>query len=166
MSRIGVTVDGEPHIVEIDLRTETGPERTVVVDGVAVRVSLPERSADDPLEWMVIDGRPYEVVVDPSLRWIRSSSGLHRLEVRDLESGAVPPESGDGRVKAPIPGRIVRVSVREGETVVPGQTLLVLEAMKMENPIPAPRGGVVKRVAAHPGQKVVLGELLAEIDPG
>lgn len=162
LARIGVTIDGHPHLVEIDLR-QSGPERTVVVDGEAVHVSLPEGEADEPLEWLVIEGRPYEVVVDPNLRWVRAATGLHQLEVRDVAAAVVRPASGDGRVKAPIPGLIARVLAEPGAPVEAGQTLVVLEAMKMENPIGAPRKGVVSEVAVRPGQRVTQGELLVEV---
>ncbi len=162
LARIGVTVDGQPHLVEIDLR-QTGPERSVVVDGEEVRVSLPAGPSDDPLEWIVIEGRPYEVVVDPNMRWVRAATGLHRLEVRDVGAPVVRPASGDGRVKAPIPGLIARVLVEPGARVEAGQTVVVLEAMKMENPIGAPLAGVVREVAVKPGQRVAQGELLVEV---
>lgn len=165
MAKIAVTVDGHPHIVEIDLRRQAGPERVVVVDGREARVGVSESKDDDPLEWVVVDGRPYEVVVGDGLRWIRAESGLHQLEVRDLEATVARPKSGDGRVKAPIPGLIARVLVEPKARVAAGQPLVVLEAMKMENPIAAPAGGVVASVAVRQGQKVAQGELLAEIAP-
>lgn len=162
LAKIGVTIDGHPHIVELDLRP-TGPERTVMVDGKPLSVSLPAAEGDDPLEWLVIDGRPYEVVVDPNLHWVRAATGLHQLEVRDVGSAVSRPASGDGRVKAPIPGLISRVLVEPGAKVDAGQTLVVLEAMKMENPIGAARGGLVREVAVKPGQRVSQGELLVEV---
>jgi biotin carboxyl carrier protein len=66
-------------------------------------------------------------------------------------------------VKAPIPGLITRVFVEPGATVQAGQRLLVLEAMKMENEVRAPRGGVVQQVNVHPGQSVNLSEVMVEI---
>ncbi len=162
MAKLGVTIDGQPHIVEIDPRGG-GPERTLVVDGHEVTVSVPDAPGGDPLEWIVIEGRPYEVVVDPGLRWVRAATGLHHLEVRDLGDAVPRPASGDGRVKAPIPGLIARVLVEPGERVEAGQPLLVLEAMKMENPIGAPMAGLVREVAVKAGQRVTLGELLAEV---
>jgi biotin carboxyl carrier protein len=64
-----------------------------------------------------------------------------------------------------MPGRVVEVSVAEGQTVAAGGILLVLEAMKMQNEIRASRGGVVARVAVAAGQAVDRGALLAAIAP-
>ncbi len=65
---------------------------------------------------------------------------------------------------APMPGTVVKVSVREGETVEAGQTLLVLEAMKMEHSIQAPHNGTVRRLPFGPGDQVQSGAVLAELE--
>jgi 3-methylcrotonyl-CoA carboxylase alpha subunit len=72
---------------------------------------------------------------------------------------------GGGVIRALMPGRIVRVMVRKGETVRKGTTLLVLEAMKMENDIQAPVDGVVEKVLVEAGQVVEGGAELAHIAP-
>lgn len=64
---------------------------------------------------------------------------------------------------APIPGAITEVFVKEGDTVIYGQTLVTLEAMKMLNPLRAPRAGVVKKVYVEVGQVVKSREALVEI---
>jgi 3-methylcrotonyl-CoA carboxylase alpha subunit len=63
-------------------------------------------------------------------------------------------------VRAIIPGRVVAVSVAEGDAVEAGQQLLVIEAMKMQNELRSPRAGVVERIAAGVGQAVDLGAVL------
>lgn len=72
--------------------------------------------------------------------------------------------SGDN-VKAPIPGRIVEVKVKEGDLVSAGDTLVVLEAMKMENLLTAPAGGRIRLVRAQSGTQVKANEVLVEIEP-
>jgi biotin carboxyl carrier protein len=136
---------------------------TATVDSQALQVAL--SCVDDPeqLEWFVIEGRSHEIVVDRDLRWLRSNSGLHHVEVRDLETTVARPVSADGRVKAPIPGLITRVLISAGDQVEAGQPILVLEAMKMENEIRAPRAGIVSRLDIAQGQGVTLHEVLAEI---
>jgi biotin carboxyl carrier protein len=103
-------------------------------------------------------------MIDPDLAWIRSAWGIHSLEVQDTETSLPRPVAGDGRVKAPIPGRIARVCVAAGDEVELGDPLLVLEAMKMENEIRAPLSGRVKALKVAPGQRVALHELLAEVE--
>ncbi len=65
-----------------------------------------------------------------------------------------------GAVRAPLPGTILQVAVRPGDTVSLGQTLLVLEAMKMENEIKAPAEGLVAEVPVSQGDSVNAGDLL------
>lgn len=161
MTKLAVTIDGHTHEVEFHL---TGAALQVTVDGTPAQVALPDwDAAFKPMEWMLVDGRSYEIVFDPELGWLRGYGGLHHLEVRDLEAGAARPRSADGRVKAPIPGHIKRLFVAPGQTIEAGQPLLILEAMKMENEIRAPRAGTIASVHVVAGQGVTLGELLVEV---
>jgi acyl-CoA carboxylase subunit alpha len=77
-----------------------------------------------------------------------------------------PQEAEPGSLAAPMPGVVARVAVAEGDTVQTGQTLLWLEAMKMEHQLTAPVTGVVTAVHAVPGAQVVLGEVLLVIEEG
>ena len=70
------------------------------------------------------------------------------------------PAAGGGTIVAPMPGTVLRVAVNSGDTVVKGQTLLVLEAMKMENEIMAPADGVVQEVNVTQGVSVNAGDIL------
>ena len=70
---------------------------------------------------------------------------------------------GDGILKAPMPGLVVRILVEEGAAVQAGQALMVLEAMKMENQLKAAVAGTVNRVMAKPGDKVEKGAPLLEL---
>jgi acetyl-CoA/propionyl-CoA/long-chain acyl-CoA carboxylase, biotin carboxylase, biotin carboxyl carrier protein len=72
--------------------------------------------------------------------------------------------AGDGTVSAPMQGTIVKVLVAQGDAVEPGQALLVLEAMKMENHINAERGGTVKEVRVTAGDTVGTGDVLIVIE--
>ena len=105
----------------------------------------------------------------------RSESGLvlnvdgelYELGVREamldaMEQGlrATGPAGGHFNLKSPIPGLVKNVLVKEGDEVAAGQTLVVLEAMKMENEITAPHNSSVESIAAQPGQAVAAGALL------
>jgi biotin carboxyl carrier protein len=63
-----------------------------------------------------------------------------------------------------MPGKVVRVLVTVGQNVQAGEGIVVVEAMKMENELRAPRGGVVREIAARPGLSVELGAVLAVVD--
>ncbi|NJE61110.1 pyruvate/oxaloacetate carboxyltransferase [Thermococcus sp. 21S7] len=75
-----------------------------------------------------------------------------------------PAPFGEGAVTAPMPGRVLRILVKEGEEVKTGQGLLVLEAMKMENEVSAPKDGVVKRILVKEGDTVDTGQTLMELE--
>lgn len=75
-----------------------------------------------------------------------------------------PAAAGEGVVTAPMPGKILKILVKEGEQVKTGQGLLILEAMKMENEIPAPKDGVVKKILVKEGDTVNTGDPLIEIE--
>jgi biotin carboxyl carrier protein len=70
-----------------------------------------------------------------------------------------------GQLKAPMPGKIVAVSVTVGDMVDHGQPVVILEAMKMENELKAPVGGRINKVSAVVGSSVEKNELLIEIEP-
>jgi biotin carboxyl carrier protein len=71
-----------------------------------------------------------------------------------------------GQLVALMSGTVVKVNVSEGDSVLPGQTLAVMEAMKMEHAVQAGTAGVVRRVLCQPGQRVSAGELLIEVGAG
>ncbi len=71
---------------------------------------------------------------------------------------------GDSLVKAPIPGKVLSIKVREGDHVDYGQTLLIFEAMKMENEVKAPKAGVVKKIYVSEGANFNTGDPLIEIE--
>lgn len=130
----------------------------------AVQVMIPQDGATpEALSWMVIDGRPYEIELDPELRWVASGAKRQHLEIKDLEDIRVHAIRGNGRVKAPIPGQITRLFVSPDQIVEVDQPLCVLEAMKMENEIRAPVAGRVSALPVAVGHIVSRGQLLVEI---
>jgi biotin carboxyl carrier protein len=92
---------------------------------------------------------------------IRQSSAFARP--RTTVAGAAR-AGGPQRIVAPMPGKIVRVLVARGDEVAPRQGLVVVEAMKMENELRAPRAGCVQEVAVTEGQSVEAGALLVVVE--
>ncbi|HRD46441.1 MAG TPA: biotin/lipoyl-binding protein, partial [Caulobacter sp.] len=88
----------------------------------------------------------------------------HSIEFRRLPPTAAGGEDTDGAVISPMPGKIVSVSVKAGDTVTKGQTLLVLEAMKMEHALAAPFDGVVAELSAEAGGQVSEGVVLVKLE--
>jgi propionyl-CoA carboxylase alpha chain len=94
-------------------------------------------------------------------------SALGASELRALPRFAEPElELASGSLVAPMPGLVKQVLVAVGDRVAQGAALLVLEAMKMEQVIRAPRAGRVTAVSARAGQQVEAGLVLAVIDAG
>lgn len=136
-----------------------------------------------PGEWLALGGGAHvlrlgqasvEVLVAPSAEgWWVAAGGYQAearvLDARALQLAAALPRRGGavGRaeIRAPMPGRVARVAVAEGETVARGALLLTLEAMKMENELRAPADGIVTGLAAEAGAPVERGALLLVLTP-
>ncbi len=101
---------------------------------------------------IVIGGERHEIVVEDE--YTRRLSGM---------GGQSRGPKGEAQVKAPMPGLVVAVRVKEGDAVKGGQGVVILEAMKMENELRAPWGGAVKSIKVSAGQKVEQGQLLMVI---
>jgi hypothetical protein len=165
-----VTINGQTFDIQLPGSLLPGESFNVVVDGAIVSVHLPVggENPEQP-DWLLVDGKPYEISLDREFRWIRAGGSLYPLELRESpqQGRTSAPRRGnvrpDGRVKAPIPGLIVRVLVETGQAVQADQPLLILEAMKMENEIRAPQAGVVKSIYIATGQGVSLHEVLVEL---
>ncbi len=133
------------------------------VDGDAVEVSPGIYS-------ILLDGRSYEVLVVPAGDGARlqiqageqefSAELLDPRAWRGRRHGVLEAE-GRQQISAPMPGKVVRVLVRQGDRVEAGQGLLVVEAMKMQNEIRSPKTGVVERLLVAEGQAVNAGKALA-----
>jgi biotin carboxyl carrier protein len=118
---------------------------------------------------VLLDGRSYEARVEetPSGLVVVIDGYRFEIEVRDPRRfgrrGAGAGSEGVATVVAPMPGKVVRVLVAAGDSVVPGQGLLVVEAMKMQNEMKAARAGSVLSIHAREGDTVAAGEVLATI---
>lgn len=164
MSKLMVKIDGHEYQVELDGFSSNGDGFTAVIDGKPVTVKVPNGNQPATrMEWLIVGERPYELSFDTEMKWVKAFSGIHALEVVDMDAVVPRPRSGDGRIKAPIPGLITRVLVAVGDAVEIGQPVMVLEAMKMENEIRAPCSGTIKSVHVEIGQSVIRNEVLAEI---
>lgn len=126
-----VTLENKNVDVEI-LRAENG-KLELLIDGERVTAYV---SSDNAKRWVTINGRTFVLT--------KSSGAKRRGAGGDQASG----------LAAPMPGLVRSVNVAEGESVTKGQTLMVLEAMKMEIRIHAPMDGVVKSLAVKVGQTV------------
>jgi acetyl/propionyl-CoA carboxylase alpha subunit len=136
-----------------------------LVDGRAVAVGA--RMLQPGLMSLVVDGRQYRCVLDGDGMVI--GGRRFAFEVDDPRSlqgrrGVGAGAAGPRALKAPMPGRVVRVLVGVGDEVVEGQAIMVIEAMKMQNELKSPKGGRVVRVAVGVGDTVGAGDVLAVVE--
>ena len=152
------------------IAVEVDGER-VFLDGKVVDVQWGGRSGDVRRR-LLVAGRsvPFVVDVGGHAHWRLSTDG-HRFDVEVLDeraravraAGAARGGGSADPLRAPMPGRIVRVLVAEGQAVEAGQGLVVMEAMKMENELKATGAGTVAAVRVEPGDRVEKGATLVEM---
>jgi biotin carboxyl carrier protein len=163
--KLDLTIDGVDGSIEIlqaapscRFKLADGQERTAEVElaePCVYSVLMNGRSYDVRVEEtpgalaVVIDGFRFEIEVRDPRRFSRKSAG----------------RGGEGvqTILAPMPGKVVRVLVAAGDAVEPGQGLLVVEAMKMQNEMKAGRAGTVLTVTAREGATVTAGEALVTL---
>jgi len=142
-----ILLDGQTYAVEIlragdgwlDLRFSASPS-------VPESVFTAHISTDGTKRWVTINGQTF--VLTQSTGAAKRGGHAHHAA---------------GELTAPMPGQIRAVQVAEGETVSKGQTLVIIEAMKMEIKVAAPFDGKVKSLKVQPGQTVEKDELLVEM---
>jgi biotin carboxyl carrier protein len=155
-----VLVDGVPAEVRLERHDET---HVVLVERAGsgwVRtpaLMLPAEATPGPSRGaarreILVGGWSLQIDVESERR-----ASLRERARRGHEASA---HRGPTEVRAIIPGRVVALSIVPGDAVVAGQQLLVVEAMKMQNELRAPRDGVVSSVAVGPGQTIEVGDVL------
>ena len=112
-----------------------------------------------------VNGTPYTVTVDQEMKQQRKAVvSTPRPQVAPAAGGTVQKSNPAGsKVTTPLPGTILDVFVNVGDTVKEGQTVVLLEAMKMENNIEADVAGTVKEVKVRKGDSVLEGDVLVVI---
>jgi biotin carboxyl carrier protein len=142
--------DGAPVVV--------GPDGPRPPRGATIVLGVPERAdgTGRTRREVVVDGWRFEVELEPEAR--------ARLRERAGRAAASAVHDGRIDVRAVIPGRVLSVAVVAGDRVGAGDRLLVVEAMKMQNDVRAPRAGTIGRVAVAAGQTIELRDILVELE--
>jgi len=155
VTEVTLFIDGIPYEVMIrgELVTVDGKPFAVHVADDGVHLTHKTYSVEIDEGFAILDGIPHR------LEWKRHLAPAeiaHKTEV--LASAA------EGAVTAIMPGKIVRLYVREGDKVSKGDVVAVLEAMKMENELKAPQDGTVRAVRVQVGDDVEQNQVLVEIE--
>src|SRR5580698_3593759 len=161
-----VVVDDKTHHVEL-IRGEKS--WICKVDGKEVEVDA-ELTARDILS-VLVGGKSYEIKRERSLQGelhMVIGSARYAVDVQDPRSlrtrrAIAGVDAGPQKLKAPMPGKIVRVLVAEKDEVKAGQGIIVMEAMKMQNEMKSPKDGIVEKILAAEGSAVNAGDTLAII---
>lgn len=159
------TVNGKKFEIEVN------KEGDVFVNGEQRHVDF--ASLGETLYSVIAESEAHEVIVDdldgPTYD-VQMHGRLYNVTVLDERAlllgsrrGGEFTDSGEVSIKAPMPGMVVDVPVQEGQEVAKGETLVVLESMKMQNELKAPRDGVVQRVGVETGQSVEQNKVLVTI---
>ena len=144
------------------------------INGNQYEVKIDDINEASTLAHVTVNGTKYDVEIEggkatgtkkPAVAPAPQATGLSVTPKTPIASKpAVAPAATGAKVTCPLPGTIIAINVKEGDTVAAGQTLVVLEAMKMENNIDAERGGVVKQVLVQAGATVMEGDVLLVIE--
>lgn len=129
--------------VDVEIISTQDGQLNLLIDGEQVTAYV---SSDNAKRWVTINGRTYLLTKQSDSR----------------RGGAKHDHSGE--LTAPMPGQVRAINVSEGDAVVKGQTLAVLEAMKMEIRIQSPGDGLVKKIHIQQGQTVEREQLLITVE--
>lgn len=151
---------------DIDL-TSSGKSYRAAIGDKTVNIEIIRADSERGKLELLIDGERVTAYVssDGARRWvtINGRTSLLTKQSSARRSGGVG-QASTGALTAPMPGQVRAVNVSEGEAVTKGQTLLVLEAMKMEIRIQAPMDGVVKKLFVKQSQTVEREQILVMVE--
>jgi biotin carboxyl carrier protein len=173
-SPLAVAIDGKTFNVTVVERDEKTGTQRVKVGEKEFRVGIEDKTimSGKPLT-VKINEAPFEITVDtlgtgttqavPKITSVDIGGAARREE---LSTMAVPRTVAEGEkvIVPPMPGKIVSIKVKEGESVRTGDVVLILEAMKMANEIASPFEGKVKEVRVSNGQSVTVEDVLIVIE--
>jgi len=127
-------------------------------------------NVDGNIAELEVNGTPYKVEIDRELKQTKTPKLVRPEAVPSTDSHpsvaktVSPGVATSGAVKSPLPGVILSLSVKVGDTVKVGQRLLVLEAMKMENNIDSDKEGRIAAIKVNQGDSVMEGDVLVVIE--
>lgn len=166
--RVKVEIDCNGQLMKVEF-DNAAPVLKAVVNGT--EVSFDCACLSNGQYSLIRDGRVFDFMVSFAGDHcaVMGREGTHALKVMDRRRSMQRHEAEGGqyglqRLTADMPGKVVRVLVKEGDPVAYDQGLLVLEAMKMQNEIRAPKSGVVREVGAIEGKAVSAGEFLLSLE--
>jgi len=159
------TVNSHEYLIDII------DESHLSLDGVVYELDF-ERVGNQPVYSLVLDGQSFEahVYTDDEQWQVMLRGDMYRAVVEDerehrlrSQLEGVPVERGEFLLKAPMPGLVIAIPVDDDQLVQKGDVLLILESMKMQNELKAPRAGKVSRIRVSPGERVEQKQTLLSV---
>ena len=163
--RFKATVDGQSVHGTVQRIGDGSAEGAVSDRSYALQVF----EVEPGIYWLKYQDRSFQafVTADTSGYFVEIGNRRFQVEIEDgqrLRKQGSRGQHGTVEIKAPMPGKVVRVLAAEGSTVESQQGILVMEAMKMQNEIKTPKSGVVKKVYVQAGDAVNAGDVLASLE--
>lgn len=143
----GVTLNGEVFAFEtIEIRPN---HFHVIKDGQTFDIEIINSDQTTKTTTLLINGKKTDAIVKDKMDLLLEKLGISNITVKKAND-----------LKAPMPGLIHEIKVKEGQEVLQGEAILILEAMKMENVLKAPGDGTIKAIAVSQGQSVEKNQVL------
>ncbi len=139
-------------IDEADFFKKSPEEFNIIKDNRSANAKLLESDISGKKLKIEVEGEAFDIEIKDELDQRLDSMGFSNVSTKHIKE-----------IKAPMPGLVIDVTVKEGQEVKEGDRLLILEAMKMENSIMIHANATIKRVAVTPGQAVDKGQVLVEL---
>jgi biotin carboxyl carrier protein len=155
------TVNGKQYEIEINQNGR------VVVNGQERDVDF--QALQSPLYSLMVNNASFEALVEfrDEIFNVAMHGNNYEITVADERAqrmaaarGSFAADTGEIQVRSPMPGLIVAIPVKEGQEVAKGDPLIVLESMKMENELKAPRAGTVHKISVAVGERVEQNKVL------
>ncbi len=173
--KFSITLDGRDHTLELTRRNGL----SCLLDGVRFEAEAAEIRPG--VYSLLLGGKSFQVQVAPRATALSGPAGSrageytvqvdgvhYAVSIRDSRrrsrGGSGMTLAGKQNITAPMPGKVVRILVSEGQQVQSGQGLIVMEAMKMQNEIKCSTSGKVQKVSVRKGQAVNAGEILLVLE--
>ena len=158
---------------ETTFEVDINEDSYVTVDGQRYEIDF-RAVGNGPLYSLLIGGNSYEGHIEGTEDgWqVLHKGDLYMVEIEDERSqtlmklgGAGPVTKGDYYLKAPMPGLVVSVPVKEGQEIRQGDILVILESMKMQNELKSPHDGTILRIQVNPEDTIQQDEVMLVLSP-
>ncbi len=122
------------------------------------------KSLEDNKLTLDVNGSIYDVEIEMEKKPVKTPKLVRKVVPAEAKEIEKKEASKLNQIKAPLPGKVLELNVKEGDAVKKGDVLMVMEAMKMENNIMAEKEGVVRSIKAIVGENVLEGDVLIETE--